>query len=162
MIFGINTTRDTSKLSQIITILKYHAWYLCQISLQIMLLPILTPPTASKPSSLDLLTYVGDQRVFIPNLVWETYHLLPCNPANSQPPRPAPLPISGPCKRAQEMLDGFPKGSNERLESYRGLLYTTFISLKVRQYQQQVEMILAFPININSHQKHNLRPGMGF
>ena len=25
-----------------ITILKYHSWYLCQISLQIMLLPILT------------------------------------------------------------------------------------------------------------------------
>ena len=51
MIFGINTTRDISKLSQIslawrrvklrITILKYHLWYLCQISLQIMLLPIL-------------------------------------------------------------------------------------------------------------------------
>ena len=34
---------------------------------------------------------MGDQRVFIPNLVWETYHLLPCNPANSQPPRLAPL-----------------------------------------------------------------------
>ena len=44
MIFGINTTRDISKLSQIslahrlvklrITILKYHSWYLCQISLQ--------------------------------------------------------------------------------------------------------------------------------
>ena len=52
MIFGINTTRDISKLSQIslaywlvklrITISKYHSWYLCQISLQIMLLPILT------------------------------------------------------------------------------------------------------------------------
>ena len=51
MIFGIKTTRDISKLSQIslawrlvklrITILKYHSWYLCQISLQIMLLPIL-------------------------------------------------------------------------------------------------------------------------
>ena len=46
MIFGINTTCDISKLSQIsravrITILKYHSWYLCQISLQIMLLPIL-------------------------------------------------------------------------------------------------------------------------
>ena len=51
MIFGINTTRDISKLSQIslaqrlvklrITILKYHSWYLRQISLQIMLLPIL-------------------------------------------------------------------------------------------------------------------------
>ena len=50
MIFGINTTRDTSKLSQIslphrlvklrITILKYYSWCLCQISLQkwIMLL----------------------------------------------------------------------------------------------------------------------------
>ena len=43
MIFGINTTGDISKLSQIsrITILKYHSWHLCQISLQIMLLPIL-------------------------------------------------------------------------------------------------------------------------
>ena len=50
MIFGIETTRDISKLSQIslayrlvqlrVTILKYHSWYLCQISLQIMLLPI--------------------------------------------------------------------------------------------------------------------------
>ena len=47
----INTTSDISKLSQIsravrrvklsITISKYHSWYLCQISLQIMLLPIL-------------------------------------------------------------------------------------------------------------------------
>ena len=27
-----------------ITILKYHSWYLCQISLQIMLLPILILP----------------------------------------------------------------------------------------------------------------------
>ena len=52
IIFGINTTCDISKLSQIslawrlvklrITILKYHLWYLCQISLQIMLLPIRT------------------------------------------------------------------------------------------------------------------------
>ena len=50
MIFGRNTTRDISKLSQIslaqrlvklpITISKYRSWYLCQISLQIMLLPI--------------------------------------------------------------------------------------------------------------------------
>ena len=50
MIFGINTTREISKLSQIslanrlvklrITILKYHPWYLRKISLQIMLLPI--------------------------------------------------------------------------------------------------------------------------
>ena len=39
MIFGINTTRDISKLSQIS---KYHSWYLCQISLQIMLLPTLS------------------------------------------------------------------------------------------------------------------------
>ena len=47
MIFGINNTRDISKLSQIslaerlvklrITILKYHSWFLYQISLQIML-----------------------------------------------------------------------------------------------------------------------------
>ena len=52
MIFGINTTHDISKLPQIsltqrlvklrITILKYHSRYLCQISLQIMLLPIQT------------------------------------------------------------------------------------------------------------------------
>ena len=48
--FGINTTRDISKLSQItlaqqlvkwhITISKYRSWYLRQISLQIMLLPV--------------------------------------------------------------------------------------------------------------------------
>ena len=39
MILGINTTCDISKLSQIRkTILKYHSWYLCQMSLQIMLL----------------------------------------------------------------------------------------------------------------------------
>ena len=52
VIFGINTTHDISKLPQIsltqmlvklrITILKYHSRYLCQISLQIMLLPIQT------------------------------------------------------------------------------------------------------------------------
>ena len=51
VIFGINTTRDISKLSQIslaeglvklrIKISTYHSWYLCQISLQIMLLAIL-------------------------------------------------------------------------------------------------------------------------
>ena len=53
MISGIHvhTTRDISKLTQIslaillqvrITILKYHSWYLCQISyLLIMRLPIL-------------------------------------------------------------------------------------------------------------------------
>ena len=51
MIFGINNTRDISKLSQIslaerlvklrIAILKYHLWYLRRISLQIMRLPIL-------------------------------------------------------------------------------------------------------------------------
>ena len=50
MLFGINATRDISKLSQIslaprlvklrIAISKYHSWYLCKISLQIMLLPI--------------------------------------------------------------------------------------------------------------------------
>ena len=50
MIFGINTNRDISKLSQNFTRLtareitykknsKYHSWVLCQISLQIMLLP---------------------------------------------------------------------------------------------------------------------------
>ena len=48
--FGINATRDISKLSQItlaqqlvkwhITISKYRSWYLRQISLQIMLLPV--------------------------------------------------------------------------------------------------------------------------
>ena len=53
ILIGINTTCDISKLSQIslalrlmklrITIIsKYHSWCLCQISLQIMLLPILT------------------------------------------------------------------------------------------------------------------------
>ena len=39
MIFAINTTPNISKL--FITILKYHSWYLCQLSLQIVLLPIL-------------------------------------------------------------------------------------------------------------------------
>ena len=49
--FSISTTRNISKLSQIslayrlvklrITISKYHLWYLCKISLQIMVLPIL-------------------------------------------------------------------------------------------------------------------------
>ena len=52
VIFGINTTSDTSKLLYVIsravkgvkfeTILKYHKWYLCQISLQIMLLFVYT------------------------------------------------------------------------------------------------------------------------
>ena len=37
---------------------------------------------------------------------------------------------------------------------------TTFVCLKVRQYQQQVEMMLAVPININSLLRHNLTPGM--
>ena len=38
MIFGINTTRNISKLFQLyITISKYHSWCLCQLSLQIML-----------------------------------------------------------------------------------------------------------------------------
>ena len=50
MIFGINTTYDISKLSQISlakrlmklrkTVSKYHSWYLCQISQLITLLPI--------------------------------------------------------------------------------------------------------------------------
>ena len=49
--FSTSTTRDISKLSQIslayrlvklpITISKYPLWYLCKISLQIMVLPIL-------------------------------------------------------------------------------------------------------------------------
>ena len=42
MIFGRNTTCDISKLSQRITILTYHLWYLCQISLPIILLPLQT------------------------------------------------------------------------------------------------------------------------
>ena len=42
MIFAIHTPRDISKLSHLcITTSKYHSWYLCQISLQIMLLPTL-------------------------------------------------------------------------------------------------------------------------
>ena len=45
MIFGINTSRDISKLSQIsLEPLKYHSWYLCQISLLIMLLRIQIKP----------------------------------------------------------------------------------------------------------------------
>ena len=57
-----NTTSDTSKLSQIsravrrvklrITILKYHSWYLCQISLQIMPLPMQIRPFWKIPSLL--------------------------------------------------------------------------------------------------------------
>ena len=49
---GIKTALDISKLSQnfirltareiTYNNLKYHSWYLCQISLQIMLLPIQT------------------------------------------------------------------------------------------------------------------------
>ena len=77
-------------------------------------------------------------------------------------PVPPLSPLSSPCQRAQEMMDGFPKGSNARLESYLGWLYTTFISVKVRHYQQQVEMIPPFPIDINNLQGHTLRPGMGF
>ena len=52
MIFGINTTSDISKLLYVIswavrrvkfeTILKYHEWYLYQISLQITLLFVYT------------------------------------------------------------------------------------------------------------------------
>jgi len=47
MIIGINTSCDISNLSQIEimynnNISKYHLWYFWQISLQIMLLPILT------------------------------------------------------------------------------------------------------------------------
>ena len=52
MIFGINTTSDILKLLYVIsrairrvkfeTILKYHEWYLCQISQQIMLLFVYT------------------------------------------------------------------------------------------------------------------------
>ena len=52
VVFGINTTSDISKLLYVIsravrrvkfeTISKYHEWYLCQISLQIMLLFVYT------------------------------------------------------------------------------------------------------------------------
>ena len=42
--------------------------------------------------------------------------------------RPVP-PLSSHCQRAQVMLGDFPKGSNGRLESYRGRLYPTFICL---------------------------------
>ena len=52
MIFGINTTSDIKKLLYVIsravrqvkfeTILKYHEWYLCQISQQILLLFVYT------------------------------------------------------------------------------------------------------------------------
>ena len=49
VIFGTNITRDISKLSQLlrIAISKYHSWNLCQISLQIMLLPIQTAGTSA-------------------------------------------------------------------------------------------------------------------
>ena len=52
LIFGINNTSDISKFLDLIsrairrvkfeTILKYHEWYLCQISIQIMLLFVYT------------------------------------------------------------------------------------------------------------------------
>ena len=52
MIFGVNTTSDILKLLYVIsrairrvkfeTILKYHEWYLCQISQQILLLFVYT------------------------------------------------------------------------------------------------------------------------
>ena len=49
VIFGINITRDISKLSKLlrIAISKYHSWNLCPISLQIMLLPIQTAGTSA-------------------------------------------------------------------------------------------------------------------
>ena len=48
----------------------------------------------------------------------------------TQQTRSCPVPpLSSPCLRAQEILDGFPKGCKVRLESYRGRLYTTFICL---------------------------------
>ena len=58
MIYGINTTRDIS----------YHSWYLCQISLQIMLLPI------QITSILLLLLTNGMQRTLCPSRklgVWQ-------------------------------------------------------------------------------------------
>ena len=52
MIFGINTTSDTSKLLYLVSravrqvkfeiILKYHKWYLCQYQVQILLLFVYT------------------------------------------------------------------------------------------------------------------------
>ena len=58
MIYGINTTRDIS----------YHSWYLCQILLQIMLLPI------QITSILLLLLTNGMQRTLCPSRklgVWQ-------------------------------------------------------------------------------------------
>ena len=44
VIFGINTTcnivSNVIRLKLRITFSKYHSWYLCQLSVQIMLLPI--------------------------------------------------------------------------------------------------------------------------
>ena len=61
-VFGINTTCDISKLSQIsravrITILKCHSWYLCQISLQIMLLPIQILHNSTVSSFYNIILY---------------------------------------------------------------------------------------------------------
>ena len=92
MIFGINTTRDISKLSQIslawrlvklrITISKYHSWYLCQISLQIMLLP--TSITPDEPSLFS--TSTGNSRGLQLSLVFGD--LFSCRPPNTRQKRP--------------------------------------------------------------------------
>ena len=70
MIFGLNTTSDIPKLLYIIsravrqvkcgTILKYHKWDLCQMSLQMMLLPMQIGPASSVSTS---------NKVFL-NLQW--------------------------------------------------------------------------------------------
>ena len=74
----LQTFCDISKLSQISlayglvklrsTILKYHSWYLCQISLQIMLLPILMVHMYSFTTVKEIHLLPSDTLVII--LVW--------------------------------------------------------------------------------------------
>ena len=65
VIFGINITRDISKLSQLlrIAISKYHSRNLCQISSQIMLLPI---ETARASASVNSVIYIDIEPMFAP------------------------------------------------------------------------------------------------
>ena len=72
MIFGINTTSDISKLFYIISravraILKYHKWYLCQISRTIHAINCLYYNLRNSVSSryvfifVELFRFVGEQ-----------------------------------------------------------------------------------------------------
>ena len=85
----------------------------------------LTPPTASKPSSLET------------NLIWQTYHLLPYNSANSQPRRPTPLHHLVWASRSQ--LSGY-KGYmniNTNFFSASSVLYSEIFTKTERNYQKK-------------------------